>query len=322
MTDEVPDEVRRLAEDRDAARRAKDYATADALRERIKEAGYEVTDAAEGPVLSPATLSLPSGSPSRSREPTRPLRAAEVVSLLDQSPAFDVSMHWLVQGWPEDVLRGIESFDANSGGRRIQHVVVDLTGNDSVVWPVRSEIMRLEAGTGWGKARNAGLIRSLGRIVVVADGSVEATGDALGPLIDALADPDVGVTGPFGIVTEDLHHFHESDGPDVDAIEGYLMAVRRDLLLGGLRFDEKFKFYRTADIELSFQVKATGFRATVTPVAVTRHEHRMWANTSEAERERLSKRNYYRFLDLWRGRTDLTVAGRPRPSPAGEGSPG
>jgi hypothetical protein len=35
----------------------------------------------------------------------------------------------------------------------------------------------------------------------------------------------------------------------------------------------------------------------------------MWSNTPEDERERLSKRNFYRFLDRWRGRTDLTVAG-------------
>jgi hypothetical protein len=30
-------------------------------------------------------------------------------------------------------------------------------------------------------------------------------------------------------------------------------------------------------------------------------------NTPVEERVRLSKRNYYRFLDRWRGRTDLLV---------------
>jgi len=144
-------------------------------------------------------------------------------------------------------------------------------------------------------------------MVVIVDGSVEARGDVLGPLAEALTDPAVGITGPFGIVTDDLHEFRESRGPDVDAVEGYLMAFRRELVEQGLRFDEKFKFYRTADIELSFQVKAMGLRTTVTPVPVTRHEHRMWANTPDDERTRLSKRNFYRFLDRWRGRTDLLV---------------
>ena len=85
------------------------------------------------------------------------------------------------------------------------------------------------------------------------------------------------------------------------------MAFRRDLVITGTRFDEKFRFYRTADIELSFQVKARGLRATVTPIPVKRHEHRMWAATPEEERAKLSKRNFYRFLDRWRGRTDLLV---------------
>src|SRR5206468_5212502 len=114
----------------------------------------------------------------------------------------------------------------------------------------------------------------------------------------------------FGIVSDDMHHFHESAGPEVDAVEGYVMAFRRELLQRGLRFDEKFKFYRTADIELSFQIKAMGLRATVTPLPVRRHEHRMWGSTPEEERARLSKRNFYRFLDRWRSRSDLLVSTR------------
>jgi GT2 family glycosyltransferase len=116
---------------------------------------------------------------------------------------------------------------------------------------------------------------------------------------------DVGVVGRFW---ETVLGWPLEVGPDVDAVEGYLMAFRRELVEEGLRFDEKFKFYRTADIDVCFQVKARGLRATVTPLPVSRHEHRMWANTPEEERARLSKRNFYRFLDRWRGRTDLLVS--------------
>ncbi|MFN8233794.1 MAG: hypothetical protein U0V56_10100 [Actinomycetota bacterium] len=56
----------------------------------------------------------------------------------------------------------------------------------------------------------------------------------------------------------------------------------------------------------------------VVPVPVERHEHRMWLETPPAERARLSKRNFYRFLDRWRDRWDLTVgAGPPDGSPGG-----
>src|SRR5439155_3510398 len=140
---------------------------------------------------------------------------------------------------------------------------------------------------GWAAARNAGLRRAASDVVVVVDGSIEFTGEGLRRLADALRDPTVGVTGPFGLVSDDLREFRESGGPDVDAVEGYVMAFRRELLERGLRFDEKFKFYRTADIELSFQIKAMGLRATVTPIGVRRHEHRLWAGTPEDERNRL-----------------------------------
>jgi cysteinyl-tRNA synthetase len=169
------------------------------------------------------------------------------------------------------------------------------------------EVVPLEGDAGWGAARNAGLRRSRGRIVVVVDGSVEPVGDVFGPIEEALSDPGVGVCGPFGIVTTDLREFHESDGPDVDAIEGYLMAFRRDVLARAGLFDERFRWYRTADVELSFRVRDAGLRAAVVPVPVRRHAHRAWESMPPAERDRLSKRNFYRFLERFRGRVDLLV---------------
>ncbi len=288
-----------MVDEREAARARRDFAAADTLRERIREAGYDIEDTPEGPRVGVAERAGP--------EP--PLRPADVPSALGEPPQFDLSLHWLVEGWPQDIRRGIESVERHRGGWAIQHVIVDVRQEPGEErWPGGPETIRLEPGTGWGAARNAGLIRSRGRVVAVVDGSVEAIGDVAGPLIEALRDPRVGLTGPFGIVSDDLHEFRDSEGPEVDAVEAYLIAVRRDLLSDGLRFDEGFRFYRTADIELSFQIKARGLRCTVTPIQVTRHEHRAWASTPEEQRRRLSKRNFYRFLDRWRGRTDLLVS--------------
>ncbi|MGD9317539.1 MAG: cysteine--tRNA ligase [Anaerolineae bacterium] len=51
----VPDEVKALAEQRQQARKEKRWQDADALRERIREAGYEIEDTAEGPRILPRT---------------------------------------------------------------------------------------------------------------------------------------------------------------------------------------------------------------------------------------------------------------------------
>jgi Glycosyl transferase family 2 len=294
----VPEEVGRLAAERDERRRAKDFAAADALRDRIAELGYRVVDAPGGPSFEPVQ------APSTAR-----VRPQDVPSALGDDVRFDATIHWVVEGWPQDVVRALDAFRANAADRSLQFVVADVTAAPAAVFGDDTEVLSLVEGTGWGAARNAGLRRSLGRVVVVVDGSIEPTGDALAPLEAALDDPGVGVCGPFGIVTQDLRDFEPSDGPDVDAIEGYLMAFRRDVLARVGGFDERFRWYRTADIELSFRIKELGLRAVVVDVPVRRHEHRMWTAASEQERARLSKRNYNRFLDRFRGRFDLTVAG-------------
>ncbi len=301
---EIPEEVRSLVAQRTKARQAKDFAAADALRTRIRDAGYDVTDTVSGPVLAPR--------PADDRVPPGPRvyqRSDEVESALTEPPRFDASVQWIVQGWPGDVLRGIGSFRRFSSAHSIEHVVVDLTMAE-VEWPTGTDVLRLAAEAGWAAARNAGLRRSAGRVVILVDGSTEVTGDAVGPLVEVLEDPTVGIAGPFGIVSDDLHEFRDDAGPDVDAVEADVMAFRRELVEAGLRFDEKFRFYRHADLELSFQVRSKGLRASVTDVPVTRHEHRVWTNTPDPERQRLSKRNFYRFLDRWRGRTDLLLKHR------------
>jgi cysteinyl-tRNA synthetase len=300
--DEVPDEVLALAAERAQLRAARDFRAADAIRDRIAELGFHIVDSSAGPTFE--RIEPPVEPEGRQR-----LRAADVPSALGQPATVDASVHWVVEGWPEDVVRALSSFRSAQGGRSVQYVVVDVAGTDPSVFGEDVELVPLEEGTRWAAARNAGLRRSRGRIVLAVDGSIEAAGDVFEPLERALADPTVGVCGPFGIVTTNLQDFEPSDGPEVDAIEGYLMAFRRDLLTTVGVFDEKFRWYRTADIEYSFRVKDAGLRAVVVPVPVRRHEHRMWFNTPPAERAKWSKRNYYRFLERFRGRYDLLVSG-------------
>ena len=301
----APPEVVALAERRAVSREAKDFSAADELRDQITELGWTVVDRPGG------EWGLEPISTAETTAPER-LRAKDVVSILAEPPTCDVSLHWVAEGWPEDIDRALASFRHNAGGRSVQYVVADVTGENPDRWGGDVEVVSLEEGTGWAAARNAGLKRTAGATVVILDGSVEAAGDVFGPLEEALSDASIGVCGPFGIVTADLRQFDEAPAPgDVDAIEGYLMAARRETLNVAGLFDEKFKWYRTADIEWSFRVKDTGLRALVVPVPVIKHEHRMWFEADPAERAKWSKRNYYRFLDKFRDRYDLCVNPKP-----------
>ena len=46
--EEIPSEIQALAEERAEARKAKDWTRADAIRDQLKEAGYELKDTPEG----------------------------------------------------------------------------------------------------------------------------------------------------------------------------------------------------------------------------------------------------------------------------------
>jgi cysteinyl-tRNA synthetase len=299
----APEDVRRLAEERAAARAAKDFATADALRDRITDAGWVVVDGPDGFVLQPIA-----------EEPAGPGAPHDVASVLQEPATADVSVHWVCEGWPEDIDRALGAFRANTGSRTVQFVIADVTGEAMDRWGSDDdiEVLWLDPAAGWAVARNAGLRRSRGSLVIAADPSIEPTGDVFTPLERALQDPALGLCGPFGVVTHDLREFEEAPeaGP-CDAVEGYLMAFRRELLTQVAGFDEKFRWYRTADIEWSFQVKDAGLRCEVVPVPVVKHEHRMWFETAPDERAKWSKRNFYRFLDRWRDRWDLVLSGEP-----------
>jgi len=298
-----------LAKARATARAERDFASADALRDELAAAGWAVLDDPGG-----GWHLEPVAQQGVARQPSRP---GDVVSRLEEPASDDVSLHWVCEGWTGDIVRAIASFRSHQGDRSVRYVVADVTGAAPDVFGDDVEVVSLAAGTGWAAAANAGLRRATGRVVLVMDPSIEAVGDVLGPLEQALEDREVGIVGPFGTVTHDLREFDAAPGPGpCDAIEGYCIAMRREVLadIGG--FDEKFRWYRTADIELSFRVKDRGLRTEVVPIEVVKHEHRMWFETDPAERAKWSKRNFYRFLDRWRDRWDLVLDPRLPGDPA------
>ncbi|HEY8238527.1 MAG TPA: glycosyltransferase, partial [Candidatus Limnocylindrales bacterium] len=195
--------------------------------------------------------------------------------------------------------------------------------------PAPIELVRTSAVLGHAAALNIGIRRSTAPIVIVLDPSVVPAADIVTPLVRALDDPGVAVAGPFGLVSADLRRFEEvvaapaasnreSDKPAparraAAAIQGYLMAFRRADAIERGPLDEGFRFYRNLDIWWSLVLRDEGEdapprRAVVVPgLSLTRGEPRAWASTAPAERDRLSKRNFYRVLDSFRTRPELAV---------------
>ena len=274
-------------------RRAKDFEAADAIRERLRTGGWDVVDSAEGSELKP--LKAPAG--------TAPAPTPRAVTLLT-----------IVHGWKPDAERWLLSVFTHCKAD-FEALIVDNSGDERIAaWlesraAERLRSVRLQPPLGFGAAVNAGIDAAAGEVVILFDSGVDLTGDAVTPLVAALADPSVVVAGPYGLRGQGTpKEFAASTGPEVDAIEGYCMAFRRADAQALEGFDPRFQFYRIADIEFSFRLRDRGGRAVVVPdLPLEKHEHRLWEATDPKERQRLSKRNMYRFLDRWGQRTDLLV---------------
>jgi cysteinyl-tRNA synthetase len=198
-------------------------------------------------------------------------------------------------------------------------ILVDNSGDPRIAGWMQSRaaehlrVVHLDPPLGFAAAVNAGIDAAAGDVVILFDPGTELTGDAVTPLVAALRDPGVAVAGPFGVSSKGtVKEFEESAGPEADAIEGYCMAFRTADAKAVEGFDPKFRFYRIADIEFSFRLRdAAGGRAVVVPgLPVVKHEHRLWEATDPKERDRLSRRNFYRFLDRWGKRHDMLVGNR------------
>jgi GT2 family glycosyltransferase len=288
----APRSVRDLAERRQAARTARDFARADRLRDDIAAAGWKVVDGPEGFDLESLAEALElyptvASVPSRAGEPDRCRHSLCVA----------------VHGWPADVRRllaaclspatEVVAVDAAGAGLAPSDIVPEDGAGAGVT------VVRVEEAIGHADAWNVAARRARGRILVFVEPSLEFGADVLETLAAALDDGEVGLVGPFGLSTDNTRDFEVAAGPDVDALE-YLLGMRREDVGRAGEMDRRFRFYRNLDIDFSYQVRAAGLAVRwVDSGDIARHTHRVWESTPEDERERLSRKNFNRFLDRW-----------------------
>ena len=305
----IPDEVLSAAHARSAARAARDWAEADRIRAEIEAAGWKVVDRGTDFALEPARPpTIEEGSVVRYGA------SLDVPSRLDEAPVGTATVVLVATEWPDDLDRALAGLRAHAPDGTSIVVVADApsaeqeaalpSGDDQV------ETVRTSQRLGTAAAINIGIRRASGPVVIVVDSSVEATGDIVTPLVRALDDPTVGVAGGFGIVSADLRSFEDAPSGDVTAVEGYAIAFRRADAAERGPLDERFRFYRNLDIWWSLVLRDEGEqttprRAVSVEIPATRHEHRGWSSLPEADRDRLSKRNFYRIIDRFGHRRDL-----------------
>ena len=312
----IPEDVLSAAHARAKAREARDWPEADRLRATIEAAGWKIVDTGTHFALSPA-------APTDVAEDER-IRygsSRNVPSHLGEAPVGLATVLLIATDWPGDLERSLAGLRAwvppgtttvivaDAPSAEQEGALTELEGSLSG----GQEVVRTSARLGHAAATNVGLRRAIGPVAILLDTSVEPTGDFVTPLVRALDDPTVAVAGGWGIVSKDLRHFEDAPAGDVDAIEGYCLAFGRDDFAERGPLDERFTFYRNLDIWWSLVLRDGGEgkpsrrAVSLAGLPFVRHEHRGYASLPDAERDRLSKRNFYRILDRFGMRRDLLV---------------
>jgi hypothetical protein len=294
----VPDPVQALAARRATARADKDWGASDALRAELAALGWGVKDTAEGQQLAPLPpYPLLAELPDRSAEATVP----------------GCTVGLLVEGWPDDLRTCVTAL--------LEHTpddvrVVLLENGDTVAGSTvhelaahdRVEELHLERARGWSEARNALLRWDTAAAHVVMDVSTVLEGDALTPLRAQLS-LGFAAAGWRGVHVEDgWTSFADSPPGEVEALLSYLLVVTREAA-AQVPLPAKARFYRNADMEWSFQLRAAGHRLAAVDVPARQDRHRGYHDSDPAYRDKESKKTYDRFLQQFRGREDLRLIG-------------
>lgn len=313
---EPPPEVIALATERSAARAARDWPRADALREQIEAAGWKVVDRGLEVDLEPAT------------PPTIEIdgnvrygAAVAVPSVLGDPPDREVTVLVVVGDGAEGLARLLAGLRSHAAAATQVVVVADapstataarLAPGSPDLDPIAGEAPEVawtSVRLGRAAATNVGLRRARGAVVVLAGTSAEPRGEVLAPLVETLAYPTVAVAGPFGRSGADLRRLVPSDGPDVVTVDADWLAFRRADFEALGPVDEKLATDDHLGAWWSLVLRAGG-DAAGPPRRAIRLElplvrHPAGAEAPDADAERRARRSFYRILDRFRGRPDL-----------------
>ncbi len=304
----IPADILALSHERDELRKRGRYDQADALKRQIEEAGYSIKDNPHGAHL----VILPSVEVDGIVYRT----ARQLPSLLDEADSCTFSVNILATNSFEQTRRCLESVLHFGGKSDIEVILVDNASQDELgSWAEalrqrdpRVHILHASRPMGEAEARNIGLKQSRGRYILLLDSRVELTGDVFTSLAKTLAESNIGVTGMRGLCTDDLRHFEESPQLEVEVVDALCLAFQRKLLKKVGLFDERYRFPYYMDVDFNFAVRDSGADVVVTPdLPVICHPAQQDGNLSDVERTRLTRRNFYRFLEKWGHREDLLI---------------
>ena len=281
-----------LAQERLAARAAKDFAKADQLRDEIAALGFEIVDVAGGYEFRPISL-YPTYSS------TRDVKQISIKG--------EIALAMIVDSFIEDAVATVKNIKSHSD---VEIVVLVTTDPGALVGEIdaRTKLVGLSENFGWGECANALLKNMTSKYLIIMDPSTRFTGDAISPTLAELKKGEFNAVGWRGglVNTEDEWRSVDDKGAgEVDVLFSYFLAVNRADALSADGFNNRAIYYRNADIEFSLKLRHSNGRLLQMDLPLEQDKHHGYYDADPEFREVQSKKNYDRILERFRGKNAI-----------------
>ena len=288
----VPDSIRQLAQERLDARAARDFAKADALRQEILQAGYEVLDVADG-------FDFRVKAPYITHPFPRDIRSIDT--------SDDVSVAMIIDGFTDDAVETVKSIKKYSSCGIVLLCIGD-AGNLVEEMDDHTYLIALNPGASWGEAANALLNKINSKYLILMDPSTRLTGDAITPVVAELEKGEyaaVGWRGGLINIDDEWRSVDDKGDGEVDVLFSYFMGLNRAYVLEAGGFNARAIYYRNADIEFSLKLRHAGGRLLQMELPLEQGRHHGYHDADPEYRELQSKKNYDRILERFRGKSAI-----------------
>ena len=284
----TPDHIVLLAQERMAARAAKDWARSDLLRAEIAAAGFDVVDVAAGFELREKERYPVFASP----RDIRPIA-------LGGAP---IALTMIVDGFIDDCVETVISIKKFSQAPIVLLVLGD-PGALVNQLDAQTKIAVLSEKFGWGECANALLKNIQTRFIIIMDPSTRFTGDAVTPVLELLTSESCSAAGWRGglVNLDDQWRSVDDKGVgEVDVLFSYFFAMDRQAAIDAEGFNNRALYYRNADMEFSLRLRHAGATLIQLDLPLEQDRHHGYHDVDPEYRELQSKKNYDRILERFR----------------------
>ena len=281
-----------LAQERLAARAAKDFAKADLIRDQIAALGFEVIDVAGGFEFR-----------AKERFPTYP--ATRDIKAIKVNA--DIAIALIVDGFTADAAETIRTIKAHSDTPIVALVIGDPKELVDEIDP-QFQLISIVENFGWGENANALLKNVSSKYLVIMDPSTRFTGDAMSLVSPELSKGEysaIGWRGGLVNIDDDWRSVDDKGAGEVDVLFSYFLTINvADAVKAG-GFNNRAIYYRNADIEFSLRLRQANGRLLQMDLPLEQARHHGYYDTEEEFREIQSKKNYDRILERFRGKNAI-----------------